>query len=454
MTSIPRLSQQLETLFCREAIQLAKQAGLRDRQWNGASLARLLVFGWLAHPHAGLSQLVTVARSMGIRTSKQALDAHFTERTATFLLSLLQQAVRLVVCGPVVTLPLLQRFRAVYIEDGSTIALPATLASIWRGCGGNREGKQGAQYQGTPRASEHPKTEAGLKLTVRWDLVRGSLHGPHLQAGRQHELRSVLREERMEAGSLWIADVGYFALVFLAQLARQGVFFLQRYKDSFLLWKGQQQVDVLDLLPGKEEELVEVQVACGASKQVKARLLAQRVPQEVAEQRRAHLKEQARRQQKPVSERAWALCQWTILLTNVPAAQLSVREAMALIRARWQIELLFKLWKDQGLVDEWSSQKPWQVLCEVYAKLLGMVVQHWLLIQGCWDDPHRSLLQAAAVIREHSPLLREALGGQFSVRRVVRAIVHALQTGCSIPARSTRPSTSRLLEGEPFWGLT
>jgi hypothetical protein len=94
------------------------------------------------------------------------------------------------------------------------------------------------------------------------------------------------------------------------------------------------------------------------------------------------------------------------------------------------------------------------VLCAVEAKLLGMVVQHWLLIQGCWDDPHRSLLQAAAVIREHSPLLREALGGQFSVRRVVRAIVHALQTGCSIPARSTRPSTSRLLEGEPFWGLT
>lgn len=452
--SIPRLCQELQRLFTKEAMRLAKEAGLRERQWNGASLARLLVFGWLAYPHAGISQLVAVARSMGIKTSKQALDAHFTERTAAFLLSLLQQAVRVVVCGPTVPLPLLQRFRAVYIEDGSTIALPAALASLWRGCGGNPEGKQAASYQGIPRASSHPKTEAGIKLTVRWDLVRGSLHGPHLQAGRHHELSSVLRQERMEAGSLWVADLGYFALVVLGQLAKEGVFFLQRYKEGVVLWRGNQRIEVLDVLPQTEEELVDVQVACGARKQVKARLLAQRVPQQVAEQRRLHLKERARKQQQPVSPRTWELCQWTILLTNVPATQLSIREAVALIRARWQIELLFKLWKSQGLVDEWSSQKPWQVLCEVYAKLLALVVQHWLLIQGCWDDPHHSLVQAAAIVRDHSPLFREALGGHFSVRRVVQAVVRALQTGCSIPPRPRRPSTSRLLEGEPFWGLT
>lgn len=452
--SIPQVCQELQNVFTHEAKRLAKEAGLRERHWSGASLARLLVFGWLAHPQAGLSQLVAVARSMGIKTSKQALDAHFTERTATFLLSLLQQAVRVVVCGPIVTLPLLQRFSAVYIEDGSTIALPEPLAGIWRGCGGNREGKQGAEYHGTPKVTAHPKTEAALKLLVRWDLLRGSLHGPHLQAGRKHELSGVLRQEQMERGSLWIADLGYFALVVLVGLVKDGVFFLTRYKEGVILWKGKQRVDVVELLPQAEGAIVEVEVACGARKQVKARLLAQRVPAEVAEQRRVHLKERERKQQQPVSTRTWELCQWTILLTNVPASQLSVHEAMALIRARWQIELLFKLWKSQGFVDEWSSQKPWQVLCEVYAKLLGMVVQHWLLIQGCWDDPHHSLVQAAAVVRDHCPLVREALAGRFSLSRVVRDLVKALQAGCSIPARPKRPSTSRLLEGQPFWGLT
>jgi hypothetical protein len=328
------------------------------------------------------------------------------------------------------------------------------LAPIWKGCGGNPEGKQGAQNASQPKASEHPKTEAGIKITVRWDLLRGSLHGPHLQAARQQELSSVLRAEAMEKGSWWIADLGYFALVFRKELARQGVFFLQRYKDGFVLWKDERRVDVLDLLPQQTGAWVDVPVCCGADKKVRARLLAQRVPREVAEQRRAHVRERARKQQKPVRTRLLEWCEWTILLTNVPVERLSVREAVALIRARWQIELLFKLWKDQALLDEWSSTKPWQILCEVYAKLLAMVVQHWLLIMGCWDDPHHSLVQAAAVVRQQSPLLLTALTGRIALRQVVQIIVDALQTSCSIPARSRRPSTSRLLEGVPFWGLT
>lgn len=289
---------------------------------------------------------------------------------------------------------------------------------------------------------------------MRWDLLKGALHGPHLSHGRTHDLGSVLRQERMEAGSLWIADLGYFALVVMVQLVKGGVFFLQRYKEGVILWQGSKRVDVLDLLPRTPGENVDLEVSCGANKQVKARLLAHQVPESVAEQRRKHLTERARTHQKAVSARSWELCQWTILLTNVPVSQLSLREAVALIRARWQIELLFKLWKSQGLVDEWSSQKPWQVLGEVYAKLLGLVVQHWLLIQGCWDDHHHSLTQAAAVVRDHCAGIREALAGRFSLERTVRRLVKALQTGCSLPARASRPSTSRLLEGASFWGLT
>lgn len=302
--SIPRLCQELRKLFTEEARRLAKEAGLRERCWNGASLARLLVFGWLSYPQAGLSQLVTIAHSMGIKTNKQALDARFTERTASFLLSLLQAAVRVIVTGPVVTLPLLQRFRAVYIEDGSTITLPPTLARIWRGCGGNREGKQGENGAAPPKVSDHPKTEAGLKLTVRWDLLKGALHGPHLSHGRTHDLGSVLRQERMEAGSLWIADLGYFALVVMVQLVKDGVFFLQRYKEGVILWQGNQRVDVLDLLPRTPGENVDIEVSCGASKQVKARLLASLVPASVAEQRRKQLTEKARTHQKAVSARS------------------------------------------------------------------------------------------------------------------------------------------------------
>jgi negative regulator of replication initiation len=55
MTSIARLSGILRTLFVTEATQLAKQAGViqRQRVFSGASLVHLLVCGWLTKPQGG-----------------------------------------------------------------------------------------------------------------------------------------------------------------------------------------------------------------------------------------------------------------------------------------------------------------------------------------------------------------------------------------------------------------
>ena len=456
MTSIPRICSHLQDLFGEEGNRLAKEAGLRKRHWSGALLARLLVFGWLSNPQAGVSRMVCVANSMGMKSSKQALEAHFTERTANFLLALLQEAVRRMVCGSRVSIPLLQRFPGVFIEDGSVVSLPAALAPVWKSYGGNVEGKQGPQYQGsTPKQCQEPKTEAGIKLTLRWDLLRGSLQGPHVQAARRHELSSVLRTTAMPKGSLWIGDLGYFVLVWLKELSAQGVFFLLRYKSGTILWSNGQRVkEVLDLLPEQEQQTVDVPVICGADKQVPARLLAQRVPEKVAEQRRIKLRDAARKRRCAVTARSLELCAWTMVVTNVPVEQLSVREAFALLRARWQIELLFKLWKESGLIDEWSSQKPWHILCEVYAKLLAMVIQHWAIIAGCWDDPYHCLTQAAGVMRQRGAVILAALGGEGSLRRAIQETVKGIQAACPLPSRPHRPSTAALLLGEPFWGLT
>ena len=108
-----------------------------------------------------------------------------------------------------------------------------------------------------------------------------------------------------------------------------------------------------------------------------ARLLAVRGPQAVADERRRRLWAVARKKGCMVSARRLALAAWIMLVTNVPSDRLTVREVLG--RTRWQIELLFKLWKSHGRVDESRSLKPWRILCEVYAKLLAMVVQHWLL---------------------------------------------------------------------------
>lgn len=445
MASIAQVSRELRRLFEEEAEPLARREGLRQRGMRFAQLAYVFVLGWWQQPQAGPSALARFAGSLDLTLCKQEVDAHFTEATARWLLALLRRAVCLLICARQgVKLALLQHFTAVLVEDGSTITLPEPLKGVWRGCGGS------ASTPGKER-----QTEAALKVTVRFDLLGGQLDGPHVQAGRQHELRSVLREHVMAAGSLWIADLGYWTLKWLGQLVKDGVYFLLRYKPGIILWHEGERLDLLTVLPQAVGERLELLVEVGAKRLLKGvRLLAERVPAEVAQQRAERYREYARAHGKAVNPLVVELTQWTLVVTNVPASMLSLEQAFALLRARWQIELLFKLWKEQALVDEWTGTKPARVLCEVYAKLLAMVIQHWVLLLACWDDPHRSLSGVAEIVREQLPLLVHALAGHHPLQRGLRLLIGSVKGGCSIEARRTRPSTSRRLQRAGGEGLT
>ena len=82
--------------------------------------------------------------------------------------------------------------------------------------------------------------------------------------------------------------------------------------------------------------------------------------------------------------------EWLLVLTNVDGRMLSARQVVALMRLRWQIELFWKRWKQEGKIDTWRSGKPQRISTELYAKLLGLLLEHWVTLQGCWADPRRT----------------------------------------------------------------
>jgi hypothetical protein len=179
-------------------------------------------------------------------------------------------------------------------------------------------------------------------------------------------------------------------------------------------------------------------------------LVAIRVPQAVADERRRKLRATARRKQVAPSAASLALAEWTVFITNAPPALLALDEALVLGRARWQIELLFKLWKSQGRIDESRSGKPWRVLCEVYAKLLAMVVQHWLMLVGCWRYPNRSLSKAAQTVQKQAWHLAQACGCQQCLINAITTINRCLAGGCRINKRIAAPPTYQRLLAMPI----
>ncbi|GIV96787.1 MAG: hypothetical protein KatS3mg057_1444 [Herpetosiphonaceae bacterium] len=143
----------------------------------------------------------------------------------------------------------------------------------------------------------------------------------------------------------------------------------------------------------------------GVDQRLPARIVAVRAPQEVMDQRRRRLREEAQRRGRMVSAAQLALAAWTIVITTVPAERLSIHVVLVVARARWHIELVFKCWKSQGHIDESRSGKPWRVICDVDAKLLAMQVHHWIRLIGLWDYPDRSLAKAVQTVQKYAMAL-------------------------------------------------
>jgi hypothetical protein len=188
-----------------------------------------------------------------------------------------------------------------------------------------------------------------------------------------------------------------------------------------------------------------MEVRVGAKHRLRARLLAIRVPLEVGEERRRRLKEQARSKGQKVSQARLSVVDWTFFITNVPAEQLSLEEALVLARVRWQMELLFRLWKAHGKVDEWRSIKPWRILCELYAKLIGLVMQHWVFLAGSWYRHDRSFPKAARAIQAHAMSLLLAMRDRSRLAEAIGAACASLQVGCRTNRSVKRPRTWQLL---------
>lgn len=421
MSTVADVSQELQTLFTTTADGLARRSGFvqRTSKLTGAAFVQALVCGWLAHPHASVEALAQTAAAVGVPISAQGLDQRFTESAAVFLEDVLAAAIRTVITADPVAIPLLARFSAVVLLDSSTITLPADVAPWWPGC--------------SPGS-------AALKLPVRYDLCSGTLKGPLVDDGRTSDRSTRMQTAPVPPGALRMSDLGFFDLAVCASLSAGAAFWLTRLAPGTALFTADgSRWDVLDLLQDQGAAPLDLAVTLGATHRLPGRLLAQRVPDEVAHQRRRRVRAEANRGRTPsTAQLAW--CDWTILVTNVPSALLSLPEALILLRARWQIELLFKLWKSQGPSDESRRRNPWRILTEVFAKLLAMLVQHWLFLVSCWSFPERSLVKAAQTVQRHAVHLASVLSCPLLLERAITVIQRCIGAGCRLNRRKKDPN--------------
>jgi hypothetical protein len=438
MDLLNTVAQAMQTVFTTQAEQAARTSGFCQRRSPlRAAFVPTMTFACLAHRQPTLDQFCNTAAACGICVTPQAFDGRFNADTgpksAEYLRLSLANAVQQVIAEEPLATGLLARFSAVAIQDSSTVVLPDCLEHLWQGNGGNTDNN----------------TRSAVKLQVRLELRSGQLSGPFLGAGRSSDQSCVLQgDDELPVGGLRIADLGYFDLDEFARLDGRNVFFLSRYQFGTALFTldEEKRLQLLKWLREQSDTVTDVPVKIGSKHRLKGRMVAIRVPEEVAAVRRARLLENAKNRGKSVSSDRLALCAWTLLLTNIPPALASAEELVILTRCRWQIELLFKLWKSGAGLDKCRSDKPYRVLCEVYAKMIAVVVQHWLLVAGCWKDSRRSLTKAAAVVKQQALSMVAALRDRTQLIWALRVAVNGMAAGTRMHKSKKDRRTWQLLE--------
>ncbi len=351
----------------------------RDRKLNAARFVQTLVLGWLKKKDASLNELAQAAKALGVQITGSALHERMDQTAVMLLAGVLTGALQEWRKGCPLPLKLLEEFTGIYITDSSQIALPPALASVFRGNQDN----------------------AMLKVQISWDYLHGNLAALELEAGRNPDQKCQLPVSHAEAGSLQLFDLGYFKQEHLRDIAAQGAFFVSRCQTQTALYASEdgRALDIvacLKALPGNEAEF---SVLLGGRVKLPVRLVVRRLTPKAADARRRKAKKKAKQQGKMCSATYLFLVGWDMLITNLAAEKWSLSQIFDLYPLRFQIEWLFRVWKDQLGLDEIGHWRVERVLCQLYAHLLGALLCHLVTAPWRWGDSEYSFLKTVQLFQ-------------------------------------------------------
>ena len=328
---------------------------------SGLIFLQASVFGFIDDPEANLDDLAGYCADLGVDISAQGLDQRINARTVDFFEVMLSQAIDQFKNSLPLPLPILQQFSAINLVDSTTVSLPETMVAEYPGCGGDG-----------PLAS--------LKVQLNFEFLGGNLTHIVFRPGKEPDQAFEDALDWVQSGSLNIRDLGYFSLDNLQTIASRA-YYISRFLFGTGLFSATtgQSLDLPQLLKQQPRRSFEMEVRLGVKHQLPSRLIAIPLPQEVADRRRQRAKENARRKGRTPSAAYLSTLDWLLFVTNVPEPMLSIEQVALLYRVRWQIELVFKLWKSYGSLQRTQTWRRERILYELYAKMIGLVLTQFLL---------------------------------------------------------------------------
>ena len=324
----------------------------------------MLLFDQLQYDQPSLQQhALSLSSDNDLHISKQGLDKRFNSNALLFIEKVFKNYLGHRLNCEGITTKLKDKYAAVRVMDSTEFKLPDSMAKDFPGYSASN-------------------ALACAAIQFEFDVI--SKHITCLSVENAKVSDKAFADKQMDnikAGELVLRDLGYYSINSYKAIEDRQAFYISRLKPQISIFVKNAAGDykelalqaLINLIKKSKEGCFDQTVYIGAESKKEVRLMAWVLDKSV--QKKRLKKKHDKKGKTNNDDRLWSML--NVFITNVPVKEITAREAYDLYKIRWQIELMFKIWKSILKIHLARKMKAGRFKCYLYGKLL------WVLL--CWE---------------------------------------------------------------------
>lgn len=399
------LNVEIAPFFTNEELnELARQAKFVQREYGGSKIDGEIFFDLIVFHNENLKEqslcdLSAILKDeQKIKISKEGLRKRFNEYAVSFLSTALEKLLQKQLQSSVITL-LDNKFNRVLIKDSVCFQVHESLAESYPGSGGSG-------------------SKAAIRIQFEYDLLSGTITDISINAFNEQDAKDSLATiEKAEQGDLIIRDLAYMSLAVLKKIIKKLSLYLCRPNTNVKMYelKNGKYVEinfnsVVKYMKKHKISCMEKEVYYGCNDKLKTRLILHLLPEDKLEKRLRNAKKNAKKKGRGnLSKNYKARAALNLFMTNASPEQIPMENVWSIYRLRWQIELMFKIWKSICDIEKVKKVNKERLECHVYSKLI-FIVLGWKMIWMVAKNMYRISGKALSFFKAFKTLFKRKIG--------------------------------------------
>jgi hypothetical protein len=350
-----------------------------------------------------------------VSITRQAIAKRFNQMATGFVRQLLQHLIMAKLLDDHL-LFVQSKFNRILIKDSTCNQLPDELKECYPGSGGSGSG-------------------ASVRLQFEYDLKNHEIQELSVNAFNNQD-RSNAKQTitDIQQNDLIIRDLGYVSIGILELIAQKKAYYISRLMPNVGAIDQQTDKEIdfagLELMMRKNNtHTIEKLIKIGNHN---TRLVIELVPEEIKEQRIRKANKEAGKKSRAISHQKKARMGLNLYITNATNTMLSASELRRIYGIRWQIELVFKAWKQNIEIHKVKKMNVNRFEFMLFSKLI-LVVFYWKVYQVLDMNTYQCKRQRISIQTIYKTMVRFIEKIKQILRGDVNAVMDFIETIVSIP---------------------